>query len=1260
MGNRLDAAERVIRLRELIQAIIDELPDTGQWSACPLIHLPATERAVGGYLPEDTEYKVLEKNTEQLWAKLQFTKVSVLGVSVSDLKVQFMFADDETKPLTVSMMLDRGTGLEFLKNLLPIQLGQINYSIEVGDRWYPTVLSAVGEVKLKNEEWNVEIKYINGTGSFTVKISGGEKSRYSIKKLCELIGIEDFIQHLPSELLSVLSSVLLEEIEVTYNLEEKRLESYAVTIGVQAEWHVFQGFQIKNPTCHLRITYLRSEDSSTDARYQVSVQGSFIIEEKDIPVTLEYDEEGQVFAVLIEGEKPVALPDLSHLTSFIGDMKLSSILPEGYSSSKLFLRKLGFYYSCGGNSLSRFFFELGLDAGWKFFGNLCIQEMTLYYDRGSSEDCVMFGGKFSIKDTEFQVSVQKKGGKYFLSGEPIMPLSLSIEEICVFLGFEKIPAVYPISLSLLTIKLEWDIETDTVYTELQEGYGNVFLYRKKENKTTGYLFGIEWNDQIALQNLPFAGNYARLLNDPRIYKMYLVISSSETKPDIPYLPDLKGITIEEGVSFLAVLTADGEEKPCVFYFKPENGNNRLLTRETAGNSNVDIHKVAGPFILNRVSLSFADGVIWFLVDAGIQLNGFEFILEGLGAGYSLADKTVAFTLNGLLVDIHAETFSLGGSLLKKGENTYEGSLLLQVGPIMLTAFGGYTKKDFTSVYAWASLNGQIGGPPCFYVTGIAACFGYNRGVSIPPIEQLEDCPLIIGMSGDVQPEDIDNMFPIKRGENWFGAGVSFQSFNMIDSIAILIVKMGKDTEVDLVGRSSMTIPFGVDDHVSPIAKAVLLLRGSFRKSEGKIALEAALSSDSYILSRDCRISGQFAYYSWFTGDFVLTLGGYRNSYQKPEQYPDVPRLSLNWNLSDHLNMQGSMYFALTPSCLMAGGELNLLFHVSRVKAWFQASVDIYLSWQPYSYDIQTYIKIGVQVNLWLCKVRAEIGCGLHIWGPDFAGVARIELWCISFSIAFGDQGKAKKNYIDVPTFISSFLRKPQNEIENEKERMESASFQGSDISITGGLKSQEKKEEIWNVYGDTLMLQVKSSVPFCKLEGLKCASQESKNNFILRTCKNEQGDVVKIHPVLTIIIKREDGELTDNFIATPISEEVPAAIWAAEDYVGETITAWTGVKITIIPQGCSYKNYGTTVVREEPDIEILAKAVMPEHQDWEHKEYKWNQHLNDINAGRAMENRQNILKVLHMDDIPIVLDETEKEPESLFRDFIQIETTGLR
>ena len=50
-----------------------------------------------------------------------------------------------------------------------------------------------------------------------------------------------------------------------------------------------------------------------------------------------------------------------------------------------------------------------------------------------------------------------------------------------------------------------------------------------------------------------------------------------------------------------------------------------------------------------------------------------------------------------------------------------------------------------------------------------------------------------------------------------------------------------------------------------IAYAELALRVVVKPEEGTIAVEGRLTDDSYIFSKDCRLTGGFAFFLWFTG-----------------------------------------------------------------------------------------------------------------------------------------------------------------------------------------------------------------------------------------------------------------------------------------------------------------------------------------------------------------------------------------------------------
>ena len=70
------------------------------------------------------------------------------------------------------------------------------------------------------------------------------------------------------------------------------------------------------------------------------------------------------------------------------------------------------------------------------------------------------------------------------------------------------------------------------------------------------------------------------------------------------------------------------------------------------------------------------------------------------------------------------------------------------------------------------------------------------------------------------------------------------------------------------------------------------------------------------------------------------------------------------------------------------------------------------------------VSVGAEarVDLYLTTVtiKATVGASLHLWGPDFSGVAKIDLDIITFTISFGSQPGTPQP-IGWGEFKSSFL-----------------------------------------------------------------------------------------------------------------------------------------------------------------------------------------------------------------------------------------------
>lgn len=474
--------------------------------------------------------------------------------------------------------------------------------------------------------------------------------------------------------------------------------------------------------------------------------------------------------------------------------------------------------------------------------------------------------------------------------------------------------------------------------------------------------------------------------------------------------------------------------------------------EDDGTTWIDLNKNFGPVHFQRLGFQYEDKNFWFRIDGALVAAGLSLSLQGLSVGVSLPDLKPSFDLQGLGLAFEKGGFEIGGAFLRikhPDYDEYAGLATMKFKKLELAAIGSYARiNGHSSLFLYAVLNYPIGGPSFFFVTGLAAGFGYNRNLILPPIDQVSTFPLVAMATNSAPPapdaspaqrranltsvlRNLSHAIPPQTGQYFIAVGIKFTSFKLIDSFLLVSVSFGTRTEIGLLGLSTLQVPMAeaTSAGVPPLAVAQLAIRGSFLPEEGFVGIEARLTAASFILSQDCHLTGGFAFYTWFgnnehAGDFVLSLGGYHPLYKVPEHYPSVPRLGVDWRISSNLSVKAEMYFALTASALMAGGHLRADFHSGDIKAWFDLGADFIISWKPYFYDAHFHISIGaeVSVDVVLGTVRKtfHLGADVHVWGPEFSGTAEIDLSVTTFTISFGSHSTVPA-YISWDEFHKSFL-----------------------------------------------------------------------------------------------------------------------------------------------------------------------------------------------------------------------------------------------
>ncbi|TBR61685.1 hypothetical protein B4U84_13150 [Westiellopsis prolifica IICB1] len=724
----------------------------------------------------------------------------------------------------------------------------------------------------------------------------------------------------------------------------------------------------------------------------------------------------------------------------------------------------------------------------------------------------------------------------------------------------------------------------------------LFAYSKQPT-LTNFLFGLNIGSGINLSNLPLVGQEFPPNQTIKLSFQVLVSKSDFTTDEIKNLnklypeggislPQDQAITSRLSLATLMQLGNETQQLQLPVAINQTTGQLQTTTPNINAPSSQDttqwftLQKSFGSVHFERIGLNYKDSRIWVLLDAGFSLAGLSLSLDGLSVNSPLTTFEPQFDLKGLGIDYKGgDTLEIGGAFLRQQVtkngityDEYDGAAVIKFNvkgkALNLSAIGSYSYiEGHPSLFIYALLNYPIGGPSFFFVTGLAAGFGYNRALKVPTIEQVATFPLVAEAISPPQSSDsnldkatqltqelekLREYIPPETGQIFLAVGVKFTSFKTIDSFVLLTVAFGNRFELNILGLSTLIAP--PEAGATPVAEVQLALKASFLPEEGFLGISAQLTPNSYILSKACHLTGGFAFYSWFApneheGDFVLTLGGYHPRFQVPEHYPTVPPLTLNWQVNDELQIKADAYFALTASAIMAGGHLQATWNSGSLSAWFNAGADFLMSWKPYHYDISIYIDMGVSYTFEFFgtqHITVELGADLHIWGPEFSGLAQIHLWIISFDVRFGSDASQAPTPIDWSTFKTSFLP-ANNDI--------------CSIAVKDGLVTkvnQNKKSDLGVINAKNFCLVTNSVIP-----AKKAVYQETQTS----TASNIKTDGInakfgvgsmgvssdKLTSDLIINITRNEiaikaEEFAEEFACTPILKKVPVGLW------GESLT----------------------------------------------------------------------------------------------------------
>jgi len=1053
--------------------------------------------------------------------------------------------------------------------------------------------------------------YIQGAASGTILVAGirvgvavqGESGSWAvglneplrlpgIGQLGQLVGGDDLATVLPSGIDASVGALTIYRYDMVFGGGSNTLQRLALSFGTSNAWKFWDPYFVLDA---LSVTINVTNPAGTRA-LDASIYGVVTIGGVDIVLSAQHPATGTSWTFVggLGADQELAVGDLIAylLSNFhvntpaaVQSFELTELTVTFVTGTRAFT-----YHCAGQFEMARKTVSLTLDFGVN--------------PQGTDGFTLDVTGDLMIGLAHFKITFDRTPGKAVLTAqwdEKNDPVGFA--DIAQMFGFTPPPIPEDLDLSLVGAGFSYDFSAGTLVLNAQsQHYGQLLFVTQMVNNQRIYLLDFDVPVNLTLADLPVVG--AQLpktlyIGVKSVALTYVsaalgaqeISNINQTVAAIGATPLLPS-TLAPGMTFSALLQLGAEQQTLVLPLSstPQNQPQPaasaafaapalLVAAPTTPSGTTyqgivkwfKVGKSFGPVQIDRVGVQYQNATLSFLLDAALTVDGLTISLMDLGVGSPLSHFQPTFTLRGLDIEYASGPVEVGGTFLRytRPENgttydEYEGAALLKTEALTLSAFGAYAYYEgHPSLFIYAVLDYPIGGPPFFFVTGLAAGFGYNRALHIPGVDQLAQFPLLTAATfqasapsgGALVPAGRDGMLamlqqleqreaiPPHAGGVFVAIGVRLTSVKLIDSFALLTVTFGTEFEIDLLGLSTLIAPRPeAGKEVPPLAEVQLALKASFIPVQGFLGLAAQLTPASFILSRDCHLTGGYAFYAWFAGphagDFVQTLGGYHPRFTPPPHYPLVPRLGLNWQVNSQLAIKGSAYFALTASTLMAGGALQVTWESGRLRAWANASADFLLGWKPFHYAAAVSVDLGVSYTFHFFgthHISVDVGADLHLWGPEFTGTAHIKLDVVSFTIAFGHGAAPKPKPIawggDDTSFTQSFL--PPDAV--------------CSVSIAGGLVTSfqpdgaGERPTVWIVNAKDLRLVTNSLIP-TKQASLSTGAlaHGGTTQFGIAPMDLKASGLVSTQ---VITITREGEAAEGHFHCEPILKQVPAALW---------------------------------------------------------------------------------------------------------------------
>jgi len=847
------------------------------------------------------------------------------------------------------------------------------------------------------------------------------------------------------------SSITVALLEFDISLTAKQLQSAELTLAATDNQNPFSIGPVSVPSVSLSVTYTPGPTlaATLTASGTISQNGASLT----IVLTGEYANSAYSFTGQVTGT-----PSLQTVVTAIFGSDAPSGLPTTVDLTKLTMNA----------NVTKSTYTLGCDfsGSWEIPNtNVSFESVSLKVTNDPSLSGSL-NSQWAVGENNFDIEfdVSSENVEFTGSWTAAGPSDqITFVDIATALGITNVPALPPsfnFGLQSATLQLDSSAPSfDFTLSTASNNQAGLFAAKDASSGNWGFVFGMDLGLSFTLQlsDIPVIGNLVPSGLNALSVDGFRIVAATQTVVQPPASQQsIFGAQVNSGLAGAVDLTiGTSNSKTITFQLGGSSGSGSSLVKsapadvgfgDSASNTPapstgwLTVQRSFGPLFINQVGFSLSSGVtISIFLDATITLGPLSMAFTGLEASMALQPVGIpTFDLQGLQISYQGGVTISGGLLFETGSSPaqYSGSVLVKAANFTILGLGTYIDSSPPALAGFFFVSAELGGPPIFFVTGLAAGFGYNTSLQLPSISGVASFPLVAGATGQLGTDPSNTQTALQAfvqesmNEDWLAFGVAFSSYELISSFVLLTVEFGTQLEIAILGESTLSFPPPSDGESSstPIAQAQLVLEATLQPDIGQLAVNAQLTPASFVLSQAAQLTGGFAYYQWFgsnpnAGDFVITLGGYNPYWTPPTYYPTVPALGLNWTISSELAVTGELYFALSPLAIMAGGSLSAVFNSGPINAWFDADANFLMQFQPFSYQANVSVSIGVSVTVTVIvsvTITVHVGVGVQFYGPPFGGTASIDLSVVSFTISFGASPNPPPA-VSWTDFSSSFL-----------------------------------------------------------------------------------------------------------------------------------------------------------------------------------------------------------------------------------------------